>query len=60
MEKRCNTLVDCPFDESDETECAKVLLTETYNKYASPNTAVTKNGVYIVKKVNKIDYLKLI
>ena len=53
MEKRCNTLVDCSLDDSDERECTKVFLTETYNKYASPNTAVTKNGVYSVKKVKK-------
>ena len=57
MKLRCNTIVDCPFDEADETECSKVLFTETYNRYASPNTAVTINGQYNVAKV--ITYFKI-
>ena len=51
MKMRCNTIVDCPFDEGDETNCAKVLLTETYNSDAAPNTGVKINGDYTVNKV---------
>ena len=51
MKLRCNTIVDCPYDEADETYCAKVVFTETYNRYASPNTAATMNNEYVVEKV---------
>ena len=56
MKMRCNTIVDCPLDESDETYCEKVILTETYNSDAAPNTGVKINGDYKVKKV-KLSYI---
>ena len=56
---RCNTIVDCPFDEGDETNCAKVLLTETYNSDAAPNTGVKIGGEYTVNKVTILHVLFL-
>ena len=60
MKLRCNTIVDCPFDEGDETNCAKVLLTETYNSDAAPNTGVKINGDYTVNKVRKVFHSPLV
>ena len=54
MKARCNTIVDCPKDESDETNCEKVLFTETYNSQAAPNTGKTVNGEYTVNKVSRL------
>ena len=52
MKLRCNSIIDCPYDEGDEAACEKVLLTDTYNKHASPNTADTnEDGEYIIRKV---------
>ena len=52
MTMRCDAIVDCPFDEADETSCSKVLLTGTYNKYLSPISREIIDGEDVVKKVN--------
>ena len=51
MDLRCNAIVDCPYDEADETKCDKVILTETYNKFSPPNTAIDVDGKYTLQKV---------
>ena len=51
MKLRCNTIIDCPLDESDEALCEKIILSETYNPDAAPNTGMFTNGEYTVVKV---------
>ena len=51
MKLRCNTIVDCPNYESDEANCEKVILSETYNSDAAPNTGELLDGEYTVIKV---------
>ena len=51
MGLRCNTIVECPDDESDEINCNKVLSRETYNSHSPPNTVLNQNGISIMQKV---------
>ena len=51
MKMRCDSIVDCPNDEADETSCSKVLLSETYNRYLDPISRETVDGKDIIKRV---------
>ena len=57
MKLRCNTIIDCPLDESDEALCEKIILSETYNPDAAPNTGIYVDGEYTVVKVTFNFYL---
>ncbi len=55
LSKRCDGIVDCPDDRSDEENCSLTVIDDTYQKRQTPNANLT---VYATLRVINLQYIK--